>query len=130
MLTRHNVPAIDEVIAHVKESHEQDQRIQVSPTDLAAELRSDGAPKLIDVRPPEEQDVVRIDGALPATQGLVQEMMNTWSKDTPIVCYCHHGLQSLDAASYFIGHGFTNVRSLAGGVHGWAQEVDTSLPRY
>ena len=51
-------------------------------------------------------------------------------KDTPIVTYCHHGIRSLEAASYLIGHGFTNVLSLAGGIDAWAKEIDTSLRRY
>ena len=44
--------------------------------------------------------------------------------------HCHLGQRSLEAASYLIGHGFTNVRSLRGGIDLWAQEVDPSLARY
>ncbi len=56
-------------------------------------------------------------------------MMSTWSKDTPIVTYCHHGIGSLEAASYLIGHGFTKVLSLAGGIDAWAEDIDTTLRR-
>ena len=37
---------------------------------------------------------------------------------------------ALDAAAYFLGHGFENVRCLRGGIDEWSQEVDTKLPRY
>ena len=51
-------------------------------------------------------------------------------KSTPIFFYCHLGQRSLDAASYFAGHGFKNVRSMTGGIDAWSLEVDSSVPRY
>lgn len=130
VLKRHNVLNTDDVIEHIKASHEQEQRIQISVKELKSQLDSDNPPKLIDVRGPEEIAVAKIEGAMPASQELVQEMMSSWSKDTPIVTQCHHGLRSLDAASYLIGHGFTNVRSLTGGIDAWSVEIDPSIPRY
>ncbi len=130
VLAKHKVLNVPEVIEHIKTSHEQEQRLQMSPQELAEVLKSEMVPRLIDVRQPEEQAIVKLDAALPLTQELAQEMMANWSKDTPIVFYCHHGIRSLEAASYFIGHGFTNVRSLMGGIDAWALEIDTSLPRY
>jgi len=130
VLARHNVLDVDEVIEHVKSSHEQEQGIQTTPEELSAALKGPTPPKLLDVRQPEEQAIVKLNGSLPVTQELTQEILNTWPKDGPILCYCHHGIRSLEAASYFIGHGFTNVRSLAGGIDAWAERVDPSLPRY
>ncbi len=129
VLKRHNVLNSGEVIDHIVSSHEQEQRLQITPQDLAAALQRD-AVRLLDVRTPEEQDIVMLPGGIRVTQRLVQEMMSSWPKDTAIVTYCHTGLRSLDAASYFIGHGFTNVRSLAGGIDRWAVEIDPALPRY
>ncbi len=130
VLARHDVLNIEEVIEHIKTSHEQDQRIQIGPQELAEALRGDEPPRLLDVRSHEERAIVKLDGSLPATQDMTQEMMSTWPKDTPIVTYCHHGIRSLEAASYLIGHGFTNVLSLAGGIDTWAEEIDPSPPRY
>ena len=130
VLSKHNVMAVDEVIAHIQESHEQEQRIQISPQDLAGLLKGDPAPRLIDVREPHEQDIAKIDGALSGSQELIQEMMSSWEKDTPIVTYCHHGIRSMEAASYLIGHGFSNVRSLTGGIDAYAEQVETALARY
>jgi rhodanese-related sulfurtransferase len=36
----------------------------------------------------------------------------------------------MDAAAYFSGHGFANVKSLRGGIDAWSAEIDPSLPRY
>jgi monothiol glutaredoxin len=47
-----------------------------------------------------------------------------------LIFLCHHGVRSLDAAAYFVGHGLENVRSLRGGIDAWSQEVDPNLPRY
>ena len=130
VLQRHNVLNTPDVIAYLETSHEQEQRIQIGPRELADELKGPRPPKLIDVRGREEQEIAMIDGAIPANQELVQEMMASWPKDTPIVTSCHHGVRSLEAASYLIGHGFTNVRSLRGGIDAWAAEIDSSMPRY
>jgi hypothetical protein len=36
----------------------------------------------------------------------------------------------MDAASYFAGHGFTNVKSLTGGIDAWSATIDSTVPRY
>ena len=130
VLDKHDVADVDEVIQHIKTSHEQEQQLQIDAQELAGLLSASDPPRLIDVRGPEELAIVKIDGALPATQELVEEIKSSWPKETPIVVYCHFGTRSLDAASYLIGHGFTNVRSLTGGIDAWAQEVNTELARY
>lgn len=101
----------------------------MGPWDVAAALQGSTPPRLVDVRTPEEWELARIKGATLMTEALAQEMMR-WAKDTPIVFYCHMGQRSLDAASYFAGHGFTNVHSMTGGIDAWSIEVDSSVPRY
>ena len=130
VLAKHNVLNVSEVIDHIKSSHAEEQRIQIEPHDLAEALQSKIPPRLLDVREPHELDIVKLEGAIPVTQELVQEMMTNWPKDTPIVTYCHHGIRSLEAASYVIGHGFTDVRTLTGGIDAWTEQIDSSLQRY
>ena len=60
----------------------------------------------------------------------MQEILSTWPKEREFVFVCHHGIRSLDAAAFFIGHGFERVRSLTGGIDAWSVEVDQALPRY
>lgn len=130
VLAKHNVLAVEEVIEHIKTSHAEERQIQIRPQDLAEGLKGSTPPRLLDVREPDELDIVKLDGAVPVTQELMQEMMASWPKDTPIVTYCHHGIRSLEAACYLIGHGFTDVRTLAGGIDAWAEQIDPALPRY
>ena len=125
----HNILDVGEVIAFVERADQIDRRAQVSPREVAASLGSDGPPRLLDVRTPAEWQLARIEGATLMTEA-VAEIMMRWPQDTPIVFYCHLGQRSLDAASYFAGHGFTEVRSMTGGIDAWAVEVDPSVPRY
>ena len=124
-----NLP-MDEVVATILAAHDADQQVQVSPEEVAERLRSGEQVPLIDVRSREEWDAVHIDGATFFTQELMQEIMSEWPKDREIVFVCHHGVRSLDAASYFAGHGFQHVRSMTGGIDAWSVAVDSDLPRY
>ncbi len=108
----------------------EDAGLQISPGELAELRQGHEELKLLDVREAEEQEVVRIEGALPVSQTLVDDMLASWPRNTPIVTYCHHGIRSLDAARFFIEKGFTNVKSLAGGIDAWAIQIDNTLPRY
>jgi len=126
---QHNITDLDKVLEFIEHAEESDRRVHVSPGDVAAAFRSDIPPRLVDVRAPEEWELARIEGATLNTEELAHEMMR-WPKDTPIVFYCHLGQRSLDAASYFAGHGFQNVRSMAGGIDAWSLDVDSSVPRY
>ena len=51
-------------------------------------------------------------------------------KDRRIVFLCKDGDRALSVASYFIGHQFTNVLSVRGGLDAWRAEVDPSVPTY
>lgn len=125
-----NILDVDEVIAYIQKADELDRKIQVKPQEVAEALKRREPIRLLDCRQPAEWEAARIDGAELVTQELVQEMKTSWPKDTPVIFYCHTGLRSLDAAAYFIGHGFTNVRSMAGGIEAWSQEIDPAVPRY
>jgi rhodanese-related sulfurtransferase len=118
-----------EAIDHVVESDAADRAMQIEPADLKKRME-DGEPvQLLDVRTREEFDAVKIDGAQFFTQDSMQAMSD-WNRDDLLVIYDHQGNRSMDAAAYFQGHGFKNVRSLRGGIDAWSAEVDSNLPRY
>jgi len=120
---------VNEVIEHIKRSQEMEKNIEVTVQETA-ELLKQGKIKLLDVRTPEEYAIASVQGSLLIDQALVQEIMETWPKDTAIVTMCHHGIRSLDAAAYLRGHGFMNTKSMRGGIDAWAGHVDSSIPRY
>jgi rhodanese-related sulfurtransferase len=86
--------------------------------------------RLLDIRTREEYDAVRIDGSEFVNQDLIQQLMGTAGKEDLIVFYDHTGGQSLDAAAYFVGHGFNRAKYLRGGIDAWAREIDPKMRRY
>ena len=121
---------LDEVLAHIAQSHAEDQRVLISPMELA-ELRDAGGPfRLLDIRTREEWEAARIEGSVLFSQEVLQEMLMRWPRDQALVIYDHLGKKSIDAAAYFMGHGFQNVRSLRGGIDAWSKEVEPAIRRY
>ncbi len=125
-LTQRNGLKVDEVIDHIRTSHEQDEKVFISPT----EVKKTPQLRLLDVRTREEHEAVSIPGSTLMSQDTMQEILARWPRNEPFVIYDHQGKQCLDAAAYFAGHGFEHVRCLRGGIDAWAQEVDTTMPRY
>ena len=124
-----NLP-VEEVVAHILASHEEDGKILIAAAELAAALQSDAGAKLIDIRTREEFDAVHIEGAVFFTQELMQEILVRWDRTAVLAIIDHTGARSMDAAAYFAGHGFENVRAVRGGIDAWSQEVDATLARY
>jgi len=120
---------VNEVIEHIKRSEEMEKDLEIAPP-AVKQLLEGGTIKLLDVRTPEEYAIANVPGSLLVDQALAQEIMQTWPKETPIVTMCHHGMRSLDAAAYLRGHGFTNAKSMTGGIDAWALQIDPSTPRY
>ncbi|MDB6121623.1 MAG: molybdopterin-synthase sulfurylase [Pedosphaera sp.] len=127
---RNNNLNVGEVLEHIKTSHEQDSKILISAKELADLLKQDAPPRLLDIRSREEFEATNIAGSLLLSQPVMQEMLASWNPQQSFVIIDHEGKQGLDAAAYFTGHGFKNVRCLRGGLDAWAQEIDSNIRRY
>jgi rhodanese-related sulfurtransferase len=129
---RNNDLPVEQVIDTILSAHEAEQKMQIEPEELSRKLKeeSEGSIALIDVRSREEWDAVHLNESQFLTQELMQEILTSWPKEREIVFICHHGIRSLDAAAFFAGHGFTEAKSLAGGIDAWSMRIDPSLPRY
>lgn len=121
---------VEEVLEHIRSSHEQDTKIFIAPKDLAEWLKQDKTIKLVDVRSREEFEAVNIEGSLLLSQDVMRQVMADGSNTRPLVIIDHQGKQGLDAAAYFMGHGLQNVRCLRGGIDAWSREVDPKVRRY
>jgi adenylyltransferase/sulfurtransferase len=66
-------------------------------------------------------------GALPITVELTFNALDSWPKETLIVFYSNEGRRSLDKAAYFQAYGFTNARSLDGGIQDWPRRLESPL---
>lgn len=87
-------------------------------------------PVLLDVREPWEFETCRIGGALLIPMKTIPARLGELEADAPIVCICHHGGRSMQVAAFLEQNGFTQVTNLTGGVHAWAQQVDSAMPTY
>lgn len=118
------------VLEYVRQSQAEDDRIQIGPLELKR-LREERVPhRLLDIRTREEFEAARIEGAIPFTQETMAEILGRWPREELMVICDHAGKKSMDAAAYFLGHGFTQVRALRGGIDAWSQEADPAVPRY
>lgn len=98
--------------------------------EVADLLKSPQPPKLIDTRESPEWELAHLPGSEPLTQALIDDVLKTWDRNISIVTVCHHGVRSMNMAKFLKQQGFTNVRSMKGGVEAWALEIDRSMPRY
>lgn len=121
---------VEEAIEHIVTSDTAERAMQIDPRELSERLAANEQIRLLDVRTREEWEAVKLPGAHLFTQELMREIQSKWSREDLVVIYDHQGTRSMDAAAYFQGHGFENVKSLRGGIDAWSAEVDSSLPRY
>jgi len=104
--------------------------IEVTPAELQRALASGRPVVLVDVREVPEWELVRLEGARLAPLSRLPGLVNALDPAADIVAYCHHGVRSLQAATFLRSVGLPNVRSLAGGIDRWAREIDQKMVRY
>lgn len=121
---------VNEVLAHLQSSHEQDAQLLIEPKELAEVRQRDPSLRIVDVRSREEFEAVHIEGSVLLSQPVMREIMAEGTNARPLILVDHQGKQALDAAAYFLGHGLQNVRCLRGGLDAWSVEVDPAVRRY
>lgn len=110
---------------------------QIRPAQLSewlAAVRTHGAPVVLDVREPSELQVasIKADGfeLITIPMGVIPPRLNELDPEQPIACLCHHGARSMQVAAFLERHGFTRTFNLTGGIHAWAVQVDSTMPKY
>jgi len=89
----------------------------------AQKLLAQAKVQFLDVRTPKEHEITHIKGSTLVSQDLADEILSGWDRDTTLVCYCHHGQRSQEAAEFFAYHGFKTIYNLEGGIHNWPDSV-------
>ncbi|HEX4546445.1 MAG TPA: rhodanese-like domain-containing protein [Candidatus Acidoferrum sp.] len=104
--------------------------LEIKPADVKARIDRGEKLVLVDVREAWEYEVCRIEGARHVPLGSLAASLETLPDVDEVICYCHHGMRSLDAAAWLRFQGFEKAKSLAGGIERWSVEVDPTVPRY
>ncbi len=103
---------------------------EITAQALAGALAAPNPPQLLDVREPWEWEVTRIAGSRLIPLSALGDRLRELDPERRIVTICHHGIRSLTARELLLAAGFADVRSLAGGIDAWADQVDRNLVRY
>ena len=104
--------------------------LEISVSELKRRLDRGDKILLVDVREPWEHAQCCIEGALRIPMGTIPANLQKLDTDEPVVCYCHHGMRSIDVANWLRSQGVSDAKSLAGGIDRWSLEVDPRVPRY
>nr|WP_241895633.1 adenylyltransferase/sulfurtransferase MoeZ [Jatrophihabitans sp. GAS493] len=104
----------------------------ITPKELKELLDSDKPVYLVDVREPAEWEIVSIPGAtlIPKDQILRGDALASLPQDKQIVMYCKTGVRSAETLAAVKAAGFKDALHVQGGVTGWVNQVDPSLPSY
>ena len=106
--------------------------LEIEPRDVHARLGSDEEFLLLDCRTPAEHELARIEPSMliPLQEMSIRsEELEPW-RDRSIIVYCHHGSRSLIITRLLRHLGFTDVRSMHGGIDRWSNEIDDTVPLY
>ena len=94
-------------------------------------MATDDPPLRVDVRTEPERAVAAIQPSLHiGLDRFVERAPDEIPRDRDVVVYCHVGARSAQAAVWLKASGWAQVRSLAGGIDAWSEQVDPEVPRY
>lgn len=105
---------------------------EVSPRDVKAMQARGEVFTFIDCRTPGEHETARISGAkLVPMQEIAARLGELEGvRDSKIIVHCHHGMRSLKVTAFLRQQGFTDVKSMAGGIDLWSMDIDPGVKRY
>ena len=105
---------------------------EMEPSQLKDQLGSNNPPFVLDVRESFEWDIVNLGdfGSYLIPLGELDQRIDEIPDDREIVVHCRSGVRSAKAANILADNGFSGLHNLSGGILGWIDEVDKSLPKY
>lgn len=112
------------------------QDATISVAQLAGLLtRRDGGSAdflLVDVREPNEWEIVRIPGAslMPKGTFITGDALQRLPQDRPTIFYCKSGKRSAEVLALAHEAGFADATHVGGGVLAWVHQIDPELPDY
>jgi sulfur-carrier protein adenylyltransferase/sulfurtransferase len=87
---------------------------------------------LVDVREPNEFEIVSIDGSvlIPKNEFLNGDALERMPQDRPIVVSCKTGQRSAEVLAVLKGAGFSDAVHVGGGIVAWVNQIEPEKPSY
>ena len=102
----------------------------ITVQELKSKLDAKEAFELIDVRENFEWEIARIPGAKLIPLGELPSRMSELDTADEIVLQCKSGIRSAKALKLLREAGFAKLSNLTGGIEAWADQIDSSVPKY
>jgi molybdopterin/thiamine biosynthesis adenylyltransferase/rhodanese-related sulfurtransferase len=115
-----------------EEAADAAQGSTITPRELKDWLDAGKSIELVDVREPNEYEIVAIPGSklIPKGDILNGSALADLPQDRQLVLYCKSGVRSAEALAAVKNAGFKDAVHVQGGVVGWVKQIDPSLPIY
>jgi molybdopterin/thiamine biosynthesis adenylyltransferase/rhodanese-related sulfurtransferase len=85
--------------------------------------------KVVDCREPSEYAAAHISGVMFLPLSELQLRMDELDPEQAYYIHCRSGGRSMKLAQFLKQNGFKNVKSVAGGIHAWADAFDPGMPK-
>lgn len=104
---------------------------QITPTELKQRLDNGDDIQVIDVREDDELAIARLPNSIHIPLAQVLSRMDEIDPNRETVVHCRSGVRSARAIEALQRSGFKGkLINLAGGILGWSNDVDPSVPKY
>ena len=88
----------------------------------AQELLNDPGIVIVDIRDKVSFQAGNIPNSINLSNDGIVDFLDSKDRKAPLLIYCYHGINSKDAAEYFVNNGFHTVFSLDGGYSEFSQQ--------
>ena len=88
----------------------------------AQELINDPGTVIVDIRDKVSFQAGNIPNSINLSNEDIVDFLDSTDRKAPLLIYCYHGINSKEAAEYFVNNGFHTVFSLDGGYSEFSQQ--------
>jgi adenylyltransferase/sulfurtransferase len=115
-----------------EEAQEAAQGSTITARDLKNMMDADENIFVVDVREPNEYEIVSIPGAtlIPKGEFISGEALSKLPQDKRLVLHCKSGARSAECLAIVKDAGFSDAVHVGGGVLAWVNQIDPELPTY
>ena len=85
--------------------------------------------KVVDIREPAEYAAAHISGVMFLPLSELQLRLDELDPNQTYYIHCRSGGRSMKLVQFLKQNGFANVKSVAGGIHAWADAFDPAMPK-